>query len=175
MRTLPPDQLIINPDGRIYHLDIRPEQLADTIITAGDPQRVKLFTHFFDEIEFTNSHREFVITTGSINKKRITVMSSGMGTQNIDVVMNELDALVNIDFNTRRVKERLKRLTIYRFGTCGAIHQDIEPGEFIVATHGLDLTGVMSNYQEQTHAQDRALADTISAFLHPQSLRVVRC
>lgn len=168
MRTLPPDQFITNHDGSIYHLEILPEQLADTIITCGDPQRVTLISKFFDEIEFTHVHREFVISTGSVQRKRITVISTGMGTQNVDVVLNELDALVNIDFNTRKIKKALTRLNIYRFGTCGAIQPEIEVGDFIVATQGIDFTGVMNYYAHEQDYQDKALSLALKDFLRPK-------
>src|SRR5205085_6334764 len=116
MVKIPESELIINNRGAIYHLDVSPEELADTIITVGDPDRVRVVSRLFDRIEYQRQHREFVTHTGYLGKKRLSVVSTGIGPDNIDIVVNELDALVNIDFASRSVKPDLTRLTIIRLG-----------------------------------------------------------
>ena len=120
MAVITESELIINDRGAIYHLNLRPEELAPTILTVGDPDRVAMVSKYFDSIEHRGQHREFVTHTGKIGKKRVTVVSTGIGTDNIDIVLNELDALVNIDFSTRTVRPELTHLTIIRMGTTGA-------------------------------------------------------
>src|ERR1700761_2397958 len=126
MNRISETDLILNADGSVYHLDLLPGEIADTIITVGDQDRVEGITKYFDHIEFKRAKREFVTQTGSIGGKRITVISTGIGTDNIDIVFNELDALVNIDFETREVKKDLKSLDIVRIGTSGTVQKDIE-------------------------------------------------
>ena len=128
--TLFPSELILNPDGSIYHLNLLPEQLADTIITVGDPDRVNAISKYFDTLEFEVYKREFKTHTGTLNGKRISVISTGIGTDNIDIVFNEIDALKNIDFETRNVKKELTSLEIIRIGTSGAIQPEIEVDSF---------------------------------------------
>ncbi len=139
----PESELIINADGSIYHLQLRPEQVADTVITVGDPDRVGDVTKYFDRITDRAQHREFVTETGELNGKRITVISTGIGTDNIDIVLNELDALVNIDFETRTAKPQLRSLDIVRIGTSGCVQADI-PLDTILASEyafGMDILG----------------------------------
>src|SRR3984957_5418713 len=119
MQAIEESEFILNPRGAVYHLDLRPEELATTILTVGDPDRVKKVSQHFDAIEHRGQHREFVTHTGRIGQKRLTVVSTGIGTDNIDIVLNELDALVNIDLNSRTVKPQLTTLTIIRVGTTG--------------------------------------------------------
>ena len=121
MRTIPSSELIINDDGSIFHLHLRPEQLADTVILVGDPGRVELVASFFDTRECNVSNREFNTVTGTYKGKRMTVLSTGIGIGNIDISVTELDALANVDFETRQVKPELRRLTLLRLGTSGAI------------------------------------------------------
>ena len=128
MNQIPSSELIINSDGSVFHLHLTPEELADTVILVGDPGRVELVASFFESREFTRSSREFVTVTGKYRGKRITVLSTGIGTDNIDIVVNELDALANIDFDTRTPKKEHKRLRILRIGTSGAIQPDIPLG-----------------------------------------------
>jgi uridine phosphorylase len=142
-------ELIINPDGSIYHLNLKPEHVADTVIFVGDPDRVERVTQHFDRIEFSIQKREFKTQTGYLNKKRITVISTGIGTDNIDIVVNELDALVNIDFKTRQIKPKLKQLDIVRIGTSGTIQPHINLDSYIINTHGLDLSGTLQAYNTQ--------------------------
>lgn len=140
-------ELILNPDGSIYHCNIRPEQLADLVITVGDPDRVSKISQYFDEIEFKNQKREIVVHTGSLNGKRMTVISTGMGTDNIDIVFSELDALANINLKTGEVKEDFKKLQFVRFGTSGALHADIPVDSYVLSSHGLGFDGLLYYYE----------------------------
>ncbi len=139
-------ELILNADGSVYHLNLKPENIADTIIFVGDQDRVERITKYFDTIEFKTQKREFKTQTGTYKGKRLTVLSTGIGPDNIDIVMNELDALVNIDLNTRKPKEQLKSLNIVRVGTSGSLQADIPVDGFVLSTHGLDLTGMLHFY-----------------------------
>ena len=140
-------ELILNPDGSIYHLNLRPEHLAPIVITVGDPDRVDHVSRYFDTIEFKIQKREFKTHTGVYNKQRISVISTGIGSDNIDIVLNELDALVNIDFKTRRIKPDLTSLKIVRIGTSGALQPDIPVDSFLLSSHGLDLNGMLPSYK----------------------------
>lgn len=140
-------ELILNPDGSIYHLNLRPEHIASNIIFVGDQYRVDKVTKHFDTIEFSTQKREFKTTTGTYKGKRFSVISTGIGPDNIDIVLNELDALVNIDFNTRQVKEKHTQLNITRIGTSGSLHTDIPVDSFLLSSHGLDLNGMLQSYQ----------------------------
>ena len=140
-------ELILNPDGSVYHLNLRPEHITNDIIFVGDQDRVDKITKHFDVIEFTTQKREFKTTTGSYKNKRFSVMSTGIGPDNIDIVMNELDALVNIDLNTRKPKENLTSLNIVRIGTSGSLQADIPVDSFVISSHGLDLNGMLHSYQ----------------------------
>ncbi|CAM1341254.1 nucleoside phosphorylase [Tenacibaculum aestuarii] len=140
-------ELILNPDGSIYHLNLRPEHIATDIIFVGDQYRVDKVTKHFDTIEFSTQKREFKTTTGAYKGKRITVISTGIGPDNIDIVLNELDALVNIDLNTRKVKENHTQLNITRIGTSGSLHSDIPVNSFLLSSHALDLNGLLQSYQ----------------------------
>jgi uridine phosphorylase len=139
-------ELILNSRGAIYHLDVRPEELADTVITVGDPGRVPQVSKHFDTIEIKQEHREFITHTGRIGNKRITVVSTGIGTDNIDIVLNELDALVNIDFETRTIKPEKTSLKIIRIGTCGSLQGDIPVDAAIAGTHGLGIDNLLNYY-----------------------------
>jgi len=140
-------ELILNPDGSIYHLNLRPEHIATDIIFVGDQYRVDKVTKHFDTIEFSTQKREFKTTTGTYKGKRISVISTGIGPDNIDIVLNELDALVNIDLNTRKAKEKHTQLNITRIGTSGSLHADIPVDSFLLSSHGLDLNGMLQSYQ----------------------------
>ncbi|HEX8562104.1 MAG TPA: nucleoside phosphorylase [Flavobacterium sp.] len=140
-------ELILNPDGSVYHLNLRPEHIANDIIFVGDQNRVEKITMFFDHIEYSAQKREFKTQTGSYRGKRITVMSTGIGPDNIDIVMNELDALVNIDFETRQPKEQLTSLNIIRIGTSGSLHQDIPVDSFVMSAHALGLDNMLRSYK----------------------------
>lgn len=147
MQSIPESELIINSRGAIYHLDLRPEELAPTILTVGDPDRVIKVSQHFDNIEHRSQHREFVSHTGRIGKKRLTVVSTGIGTDNIDIVLNELDALANIDFTSRTVKKDPVALTIIRMGTSGSLQKDIPVDSVVASTHGLGLDNLLNFYR----------------------------
>ena len=144
---LPPSELIITPSGTIYHLDLYPEALANTIITVGDPNRVATVTKHFDRIEHKASHREFITHTGYVGSKRISVVSTGIGPDNIDIVINELDALVNIDFSTRKIRDEKKSLNIIRLGTAGALQPDIDVDSLVATSFAIGLDNLMHYYQ----------------------------
>ncbi|MBP9159478.1 MAG: nucleoside phosphorylase [Flavobacteriales bacterium] len=153
-----PSELILNPDGSIYHLALRPEQLGDLVFVVGDPGRVALISKHFDSVEHKSQNREFIAHTGMRNGVRITALATGIGTDNIDIVLNELDALVNIDLEKRTPKKEHKSLTVVRMGTCGALQEDIPVDELIVSHSGLGLDNVMHYYaHEQTDAELRIL------------------
>jgi len=153
-----PSELILNPDGSVYHLALRPEQLGDLVFVVGDPDRVKLISAHFDTVEHRSQNREFVAHTGTRNGARITALATGIGTDNIDIVLNELDALVNIDLEKRTPKKEQKSLTIIRMGTCGSLQEDIPVDELIVSHSGLGLDNVLHYYaHEQTDAELRML------------------
>ena len=147
MRTIPSSELIINGDGSIFHLHLKPEQLADIVMLVGDPARVAMIAEYFDTKECEVSNREFLTVTGTYKGKRMTVMSTGIGIGNIDICVTELDALANIDFETRQVKEQFRQLTLVRLGTSGAIQQDIEVGEVIFSRTSLGFDGLLSYYE----------------------------
>jgi uridine phosphorylase len=155
-------ELILNPDGSIYHLKLKPENIADTIIVVGDPKRVPGVSKFFDAIEFKQENRELVTHTGTFNKKRLTALSTGMGPDNIDIVINELDALVNIDLEKRVLKDKVHKLNIIRLGTSGALQADIPVDSFVASTHGLGIDGVLNFYKVDEGLFDEDIA---SAFV----------
>jgi uridine phosphorylase len=140
-------ELILNPDGSVYHLNLRPEHIATDIIFVGDQDRVDKVTQHFDSVEFTTQKREFKTSTGTYKGKRISVMSTGIGPDNIDIVINELDALVNIDLETRTIKPNHTALNIVRVGTSGSLQNDIPVDSFLMSTFGLDLNGMLLSYQ----------------------------
>ena len=139
-------ELILNPDGSIYHLHLKPENIGPTIITVGDPDRVSAVSKYFDTIDFKQHKREFKTHTGVLKNQRISVVSTGIGSDNIDIVLNELDALVNIDFKSRKIKANLTSLNIIRIGTSGALQADIPVDAFLLSSHGLDLNGMLQYY-----------------------------
>ncbi|MFC6095974.1 nucleoside phosphorylase [Flavobacterium qiangtangense] len=139
-------ELILNPDGSVYHLNLKPEHIAHDIIFVGDQNRVEKITQFFDSIEFSTQKREFKTQTGTYKGKRITVMSTGIGPDNIDIVINELDALVNIDLETRQPKEELTSLNIIRIGTSGSLQKDIPVDSFVMSKFGLGLDNMLRSY-----------------------------
>jgi len=139
-------ELILNPDGSVYHLNLKPEHIANDIIFVGDQNRVEKITQFFDNIEFSTQKREFKTQTGYYKGKRITVMSTGIGPDNIDITINELDALVNIDLQTRQPKEKLTSLNIVRIGTSGSLQEDIPVDSFVMGLYGLGLDNMLRSY-----------------------------
>ncbi|MDR5590291.1 nucleoside phosphorylase [Christiangramia sp. SM2212] len=148
--SLKASELILNEDGSIYHLGLLPEELANTVITVGDPARVSKISVHFDSIEVKKQKREFCTHTGIYKGKRITVMSTGMGTDNIDIALTELDALVNIDLKQKKIKEDLSRLDIIRIGTTGSIREEIPIGSFIVSEYALGFDGLMHYYKDDS-------------------------
>ncbi|RXR32626.1 phosphorylase [Flavobacterium piscinae] len=143
---IPSSELILNPDGSVYHINLLPEQIAHDIIFVGDQNRVEKITKHFDSIEFSTQKREFKTQTGMYKGKRITVMSTGIGPDNIDIVMNELDALVNIDLKTRTIKDKLTSLNIVRIGTSGSLQADIPVDSFVMSAYGLGLDNMLRSY-----------------------------
>jgi uridine phosphorylase len=162
MRRLAESELILNDRGAVYHLDLRPEELAHTVITVGDPDRVQEVSKYFDEVTVKRQHREFVTHTGRIGHKRLTVVSTGIGTDNIDIVLNELDALVNIDLKERMLKESVTALKIIRIGTSGSLKKEILVDSFLVSTHGLGLDNLLHFYRQDSNEEDKQL---IQAFV----------
>ena len=157
MSSIATSELIINNRGAIYHVNCRPEEIANTIITVGDPDRVKEVSKYFDSIEFKNHHREFITHTGYLGKKRISVTSTGIGPDNIDIVLNELDALANIDLETRTIKENLTSLNIIRVGTCGSLQKEFSVDSFVASTHGLGLDNLLHFYLFSNNEEEKQI------------------
>ena len=156
-------ELVINGDGSIFHLHIKPEQLADRVILVGDPGRVNIVASHFDTCECEMSNREFHSITGTYKGKRITVLSTGIGCDNIDIVMNELDALVNIDFSTRTVKPTLRSLQIVRIGTCGGLQPNTPVGTFIASVKSIGFDGLLNYYGRRNEVCDTELEKAFTA------------
>mgnify|MGYP000845849173 FL=1 len=156
-------ELILNPDGSIYHLNLRPEQVADTIILVGDPNRVPRVSAYFDTIEFSTQKREFCTHTGTYKGKRLTALSTGIGPDNIDIVINELDALFNIDLHTRKPKEQLTSLNIVRFGTSGSLQADIPVDSFVLSSHGLGMDNMLHAYKDAPNVREIAMEEAFMA------------
>ncbi len=156
MKYFPPSELIVNADGSIFHLHVHPSQLADKVLLVGDPGRVAMVSSMLDSQECSVSNREFNTVTGTYRGKRITVVSTGIGTDNIDIVMNELDALANIDLSTRTEKAVFRQLHIVRVGTCGAIQADIPTGSFLVSEKSVGIDGVLHFYEGRDRVSDMA-------------------
>lgn len=157
MSRIAESELIINNRGAVYHLDLRPEEIAGTVITVGDPDRVKEVSKYFDSIEHKSQHREFITHTGYVGKKRLTVLSSGIGPDNIDIVINELDSLVNIDFDSRQIKSKLSPLNIIRIGTSGSLQADIPVDSFVASTHGLGVDNLLNFYRHDQNDEEQQL------------------
>ena len=146
MNPIASSELIINNRGAIYHLDLRPDEIGDTILTVGDPFRVEKVSRYFDRIEHRSHHREFITHTGWIGNKKISVVSTGIGPDNIDIVFNELDALVNVDLESRTEKKEKKKLQLIRIGTSGSLQKDIEVDSFVASTHAVGLDNLLHYY-----------------------------
>ncbi len=157
MSVIGESELIINARGAVYHLNVRPEEMADTIITVGDPERVASVSKYFDRIEHKCEHREFITHTGYIGQKRISVLSTGIGPDNIDIALNEVDALANIDFNTRTIKEQKKSVSIIRMGTCGSLQGEVGVDQLVAGTHGLGIDNLLHFYNLQNNAEELAI------------------
>ena len=157
MQRIAESELIINSRGAIYHIDLRPEELAQNIIVVGDPDRVAMISKYFDRLEVKRQHREFISHTGYVGKKRITCTSTGIGPDNIDIVLNEFDALVNIDFETRTIKPSLTSLNIMRIGTSGSLQADVPVDSYVAGTHGLGLDNLLNYYRLEHNEQEKEL------------------
>jgi len=157
MQRIAESELILNSRSAIYHLDLKPDELAENIITVGDPDRVKEISKHFDKIEVQRQHREFVTHTGSVGNKRVSIISTGIGPDNIDIVLNELDALVNIDFETRTINSQLKHLNIIRIGTSGSLQADVPVDSFVASTHGLGIDNLMNFYLHESNEEEKQL------------------
>ena len=174
---IPSSDLILNPDGSIYHLNLLPDHISDTILTVGDPGRVAQVSRHFDSVEFEGTHREFVTHVGYYRGKRLTVLSTGMGTDNIDIVMNELDALVNIDFVARTVRPAEERLSlrIIRLGTSGSLQADVPIGAMLATEHAVGLDSLMHFYPLVETGLETEIATELQASLQlPFAPYVVR-
>ena len=161
---IPASELILHQDGSVYHLNIKPENLADTVILVGDPQRVEMISNYFDRIEFKGENREIVTHTGTLKNKRLSVMSTGMGTDNIDIVLNELDALVNIDLEEKIIKPDHTSLNIIRLGTSGGLQPDLPLNSFVLSEYGLGLDGLLSFYKNSEEVIDKDITDSFISY-----------
>jgi len=157
--TIAETELILNSNGSVYHLQLLPENIAENIIIVGDQGRVETVSAFFDTVDFKIQNREFVTHCGTFNGKRIMVISSGIGTDNIDILINELDATVNIDLKTRTIKKEHTSLNIVRIGTSGALQQDIPVDNFVVSTHGLGFDGLLNYYLDLPKVNDNEISE----------------
>ena len=167
-----PSELIINPDGSIFHLHVKPEQLADKVILVGDPGRVPVVAAHFETTECDISSREFRTITGTYKGKRITVLSTGIGCDNIDIVVNELDALANIDFNTRLIKDELRQLELVRIGTCGGLQPNTPEGTFVASEISIGFDGLLNFYAGRNEVSDLKLEE---AFLKHMNWHGTQC
>lgn len=169
MQPIAESELILNSRGAIYHLDVRPDEIAENIITVGDPARVGEVSKHFDTIQVKRQHREFVAHTGFIGNKRISVVSTGIGPDNIDIVLNELDALVNIDFNSRTINSELKQLNIIRIGTSGSLQADVPVDSFVASSHGLGLDNLMNFYLHENNEEEKQIIHSFKTQTQLQS------
>lgn len=159
MERIAESELVLNDNGSIYHLDLQPENIAETIILVGDQGRVGKISKHFDALEYSGQKREFLTHTGRIGNKRLTVLSTGIGTDNIDIVINELDALVNIDLTSRMIKSEKKSLDLIRLGTSGSLQEDLPVDSYLLSTHGIGFDGVMNYYQASSEVEDTELTN----------------
>ena len=156
---IPASEFPQNPDGSVYHLHLHPEQLAKTVVLVGDPGRVETFSKHFERVDHRQMNREICTHTGIYKGKPCSVLSTGMGTDNLDIVVNELDALVNIDLKTREIKSGKTSLTLVRIGTCGSLHEEIEVNKFIASAYAFGIDGLMNFYKPENDVCDRAMED----------------
>jgi uridine phosphorylase len=175
MNTFSESDLILNDDGSIYHLALRPEDVAENIIVVGDPGRVERVSKHFDIIEFKQSKREFITHTGLYHKKPVTVMSTGMGVDNIEIVMIELDALFNIDLPTRQVNEQKKHFNIIRIGTSGAIHKELPVGSEVCSKYGIGMDNILSYYMLDQQPFERSVGKALQDALNLPTAPYVVC
>ena len=173
MQKIVRSELILTPEGRIYHLNLKPGEVAESIILVGDPQRVPVVSSFFDSVEGSFHNREIHTHTGHLNGKRVSVISTGMGPDNIDIVINELDALFNIDLKTGKVKDRKTTLNIVRIGTSGAMQKDIPVNSFVISSHGVGLDGLIYFYHDFDRIINKDLTTAFTEFMKwPEKLAV---
>ena len=165
-KTFAPSELIINEDGSIFHLHLTPQQIADKIMLVGDPGRVSLVASYFEEKEFEVESREFKTITGTYKGKRLTVLSTGIGCDNIDIVMNELDALANIDFETRTEKDKHRTLTLVRIGTCGGLQPNTPTGTYIASVKSIGFDGLLNFYAGRNEVCDLPLEEAFKAHMN---------
>lgn len=165
-RLIPPSELPINADGSAFHLHLRPEELADKVVMMGDPGRVPLVAKQFDSIEFDRQSREFRVITGSYKGQRITALSHGIGCDNIDIVINELDALANIDLQTRTIKDEQKQLTLVRIGTCGGLQPFCPIGSYVVSQVSMGMDGLLFFYDKGAETNDNELTEAFLSHTH---------
>jgi uridine phosphorylase len=170
MPRIAESEMILNARGAIYHLNLKPDEIGNTVFLVGDPDRVKEVSKHFDKIEYKGQYREFITHTGTIGKKRLTVLSTGIGTDNIDITLNELDALVNIDLTTREIKPTLTSLNIMRIGTSGALQSEIPVDSFIASTHGLGIDNLLNFYRLEQNDEEKQLLHSFvtSTQMHSQ-------
>lgn len=161
MEKLAPSELVLNADQSVYHLKLKAEHIGDKIIVVGDPGRVELISSFFDSIEYKISNREFVTHTGMYKGKKVSAIATGIGTDNIDIVINELDALVNIDLANRTINEKKKSLEIVRIGTCGSLQKDLEVDSFIMSSHAFGMDGLLNFYQYEESSENKEILNEI--------------
>jgi len=171
-QPIPPSELILNPDGSIYHLKLRPEHIAPTILLVGDPDRVAKVSKYFDRIDFKIQRREFVTHTGWLGGQRISALSTGIGTDNIDIVLNELDALVNIDLETRMIKEKKTSLKLIRVGTSGALSASVPIDSLVVSAYGIGLDALLGYYYFEPNDKEDALTKAYHSFSASHGLPV---
>ena len=172
-KAIEPSELIINPDGSIFHLHVKPEQLADKVILVGDPGRVALVASHFETKECDIESREFHTITGTYKGKRITVVSTGIGCDNIDIVLNELDALANIDFESRTIKDQLRSLELVRVGTCGGLQPNTPEGTFIASKISIGFDGLLNFYAGRNEVTDLAMERTFLRFMGWQGTQCI--
>ena len=170
MITIGASELILNDRGAVYHLNCLPHEIANTIITVGDPDRVKEVSKHFDSLTFTNQHREFVTHTGVLRNKKITVLSTGIGPDNIDIVLNELDALVNINLQTRTIKENLTQLNIVRLGTSGSLQVEIPVDSIVASTHAIGIDNLMNFYRYTNNDEETAIQQAFATHTQIDSI-----
>lgn len=157
MSRIAESEMILNSRGAIYHLNLKPDEIGSTVFLVGDPDRVQEVSKHFDKIEYKGEYREFITNTGVIGKKRLTVLSTGIGTDNIDIAINELDALVNIDFTSREIKSKTTSLNLIRIGTSGALQPEIAVDSFIASTHGLGIDNLLNFYRLEQNDEEKQL------------------
>ena len=170
MSRIAESEMILNARGAIYHLNLKPDEIGNTVFLVGDPDRVQEVSKHFDKIEYKGEYREFITHTGLIGKKRLSVLSTGIGTDNVDIAINELDALVNIDFTTREIKQVTSSLNLIRIGTSGALQMEIPVDSFIASTHGLGIDNLLNFYRLEHNNEEKQLLHSFvtSTQLHSQ-------